>query len=143
MEPSGIGSNSGGGGKNGATYAGGAGSPSAQYAGSGGFGGGGGGGFVGGGGAGGYTGGQGGKGRTTSASFGFGGDAGTSYANSSYVTNFVLTGGFNTGAGSITIEAASAPVPEIDPAGIGSVFALVAGAIGLLERRRASRVVKA
>ena len=27
-------------------------------------------------------------------------------------------------------------VPEIDPAGFGSVFALVAGALGLLERRR-------
>jgi autotransporter-associated beta strand protein len=30
----------------------------------------------------------------------------------------------------------SAPVPEIDPAGFGSVAALVAGALGLLERRR-------
>ena len=30
----------------------------------------------------------------------------------------------------------SAPVPEIDPAGMGSVLALVAGALGLLERRR-------
>ena len=30
----------------------------------------------------------------------------------------------------------SAPVPEIDPAGIGSVLALVTGALGLLERRR-------
>ena len=29
-----------------------------------------------------------------------------------------------------------APVPEIDPAGIGSVLALVAGALGLVERRR-------
>jgi hypothetical protein len=29
-----------------------------------------------------------------------------------------------------------APVPEIDPAGMGSVLALVAGALGLLERRR-------
>lgn len=29
------------------------------------------------------------------------------------------------------------PVPEIDPAGIGSVLALVSGALGLLERRRA------
>jgi hypothetical protein len=27
-------------------------------------------------------------------------------------------------------------VPEIDPAGIGSVLALVTGALGLLERRR-------
>ncbi len=29
-----------------------------------------------------------------------------------------------------------APVPEIDPAGMGSVLALVTGALGLLERRR-------
>lgn len=29
-----------------------------------------------------------------------------------------------------------APVPEIDPAGLGSVLALVGGAIGLAERRR-------
>ncbi len=28
------------------------------------------------------------------------------------------------------------PVPEIDPAGLGSVLALVGGAIGLVERRR-------
>jgi hypothetical protein len=27
-------------------------------------------------------------------------------------------------------------VPEIDPAGVGSVLALVTGALGLLERRR-------
>ena len=31
---------------------------------------------------------------------------------------------------------AAAPVPEIDPAGMGSVLALVTGALGLLERRR-------
>jgi hypothetical protein len=30
----------------------------------------------------------------------------------------------------------SAPVPEIDPAGMGSVLALVVGALGLAERRR-------
>jgi len=30
----------------------------------------------------------------------------------------------------------SVSVPEIDPAGIGSVLALVTGALGLLERRR-------
>lgn len=29
-----------------------------------------------------------------------------------------------------------APVPEIDPAGVGSVLAVVTGALGLLERRR-------
>ena len=32
--------------------------------------------------------------------------------------------------------ATSSAVPEIDPAGIGSVLALVTGALGLLERRR-------
>ena len=31
---------------------------------------------------------------------------------------------------------ASAPVPEIDPAGFGSVAALLTGALGLIERRR-------
>jgi formylglycine-generating enzyme required for sulfatase activity len=30
-------------------------------------------------------------------------------------------------------------VPEIDPAGVGSVLALVTGALGLLERRRSRR----
>jgi hypothetical protein len=30
----------------------------------------------------------------------------------------------------------STPVPEIDPSGVGSVLALVSGALGLLERRR-------
>jgi len=33
--------------------------------------------------------------------------------------------------------AQASPVPEIDPAGLGSVLALVTGALGLLERRRA------
>jgi len=31
------------------------------------------------------------------------------------------------------------PIPEIDPAGLGSVLALVTGTLGLLERRRRSR----
>ena len=35
----------------------------------------------------------------------------------------------------LTVGGAS-PVPEIDPSGMGSVFALVTGALGLLERRR-------
>lgn len=34
------------------------------------------------------------------------------------------------------LTVAGTPVPEIDPAGMGSVFALVAGALGLLERCR-------
>lgn len=37
----------------------------------------------------------------------------------------------------VTVTAVpSAPVPEIDPAGMGSVLALVTGGLGLLERRR-------
>jgi len=32
----------------------------------------------------------------------------------------------------------SSPVPEIDPAGIGSVLALVTGTLGILERRRST-----
>ena len=40
--------------------------------------------------------------------------------------------------GSVTVTAGTgpSPVPEIDPAGMGSVLALVTGAIGLIERRR-------
>jgi hypothetical protein len=41
-----------------------------------------------------------------------------------------------TPAGWVIGTAGSAAVPEIDPAGIGSVLALVTGALGLLERRR-------
>jgi len=37
---------------------------------------------------------------------------------------------------SVLIAPVLAPVPEIDPAGMGSVLALVTGALGLLERRR-------
>lgn len=44
-------------------------------------------------------------------------------------------------SGPVTFNAviASSGVPEIDPAGLGSVLALVTGAIGLLERRRSRR----
>ena len=41
------------------------------------------------------------------------------------------------GAFQLKVEAQQQAVPEIDPAGIGSVMALVTGALGLLERRRA------
>jgi len=34
------------------------------------------------------------------------------------------------------VRVVSSPVPEIDPAGFGSILALVSGALGLLERRR-------
>jgi len=34
------------------------------------------------------------------------------------------------------VAGAPASIPEIDPAGVGTVLALVTGALGLLERRR-------
>lgn len=37
---------------------------------------------------------------------------------------------------SVTITGSVLAVPEIDPAGMGSVFALLGGALGLIERRR-------
>ena len=48
-----------------------------------------------------------------------------SYAFSPIVDGAVILG-----------TASSSAVPEIDPAGIGSVLAIVTGALGLLERRR-------
>lgn len=36
----------------------------------------------------------------------------------------------------VTLNIAASSVPEIDPAGVGSVVALLAGAFGLVERRR-------
>ncbi|MCY3017291.1 MAG: SUMF1/EgtB/PvdO family nonheme iron enzyme [Planctomycetota bacterium] len=50
----------------------------------------------------------------------------TSYAGSG--TGFRLAG-----------SSASSSVPEIDPSGLGSVLALLAGALGLLERRRPTK----
>ena len=41
-----------------------------------------------------------------------------------------------------TYTAASAAVPEIDPAGMGAVLALVTGALGLLERRHVKAGLK-
>jgi hypothetical protein len=43
---------------------------------------------------------------------------------------------YNLDGGTLTLVPASAPVPEIDPAGFGSVFAFVAAAFGLIEQRR-------
>ena len=40
------------------------------------------------------------------------------------------------GNNTFEINVGSTPVPEIDPAGMGSVLALVTGALGVLERRR-------
>lgn len=56
---------------------------------------------------------------------------------------FVLSGAY-AGQSSVSLSGSSlvlnlqgsAPVPEIDPAGLGSVLALVTGTLGLLERRR-------
>ena len=42
----------------------------------------------------------------------------------------------NSVSGDITFQANLSAVPEIDPAGMGSALALVAGTVGLLERRR-------
>lgn len=64
---------------------------------------------------------------------------GTPYAGDNYV--------FDTTAGTLQVTSANSnstftaslngsPVPEIDPAGMGSVMALVTGALGLVERRR-------
>ena len=43
----------------------------------------------------------------------------------------------------LQLRDASSPVPEIDPAGMGSVVALVTGALGLLERRRTKAQARA
>ena len=63
---------------------------------------------------------------------GFGGDftdvVSTGLAEGQHAT-------FNAATGSISISRAG-PVPEIDPSGMGNVVALVAGVLGLLERRR-------
>jgi len=62
---------------------------------------------------------------------------GASYMASSFrftlnaQNDFYVVTGFRLGG-----PVASTPVPEIDPAGLGSVLALVGGAIGLVERRR-------
>jgi len=42
----------------------------------------------------------------------------------------------NIGAREFVVSVSASTVPEIDPAGMGSVLALVTGALGLLERRR-------
>lgn len=58
-------------------------------------------------------------------------------------SKFVVSGSY-AGHSSVSLSGSSlvlnlqgsAPVPEIDPAGLGSVLALVTGALGLVERRR-------
>jgi len=50
--------------------------------------------------------------------------------------NYQPTAGTSWAAFAISFGTTSAPVPEIDPSGVGSVLALVSGALGLLERRR-------
>jgi hypothetical protein len=49
---------------------------------------------------------------------------------------------YNLEGETLTLVPASAPVPEIDPAGIGSVFAFVAAALGLIEQRRRRATVE-
>jgi hypothetical protein len=53
---------------------------------------------------------------------------------STSVGDLVITGQNDTGSRTFTSVASA--VPEIDPAGMGSVLALVTGGLGLLERRR-------
>jgi hypothetical protein len=43
---------------------------------------------------------------------------------------------YNLDGGTLTLVPASAPVPEIDPAGFGNVLAVLAAALGLVEQRR-------
>lgn len=51
------------------------------------------------------------------------------------ISYFTLSNAY-VGLRDFTVQSAPSAVPEIDPAGMGSVLALVAGALGLLERRR-------
>ena len=59
---------------------------------------------------------------------------GAPYATS--VGDLDITGQYSESVASFTISSGPSPVPEIDPTGMGSVLALVTGALGLLERRR-------
>ena len=56
-------------------------------------------------------------------------------AGSPVVISLKSTGDSNAVISAVTFSSA-ASIPEVDPAGIGSVLALVTGALGLLERRR-------
>lgn len=47
-----------------------------------------------------------------------------------------IYGGAGAGLNEFTAFGSPSAVPEIDPAGVGSIAALVTGALGLLERRR-------
>jgi len=47
-----------------------------------------------------------------------------------------FNGAWDSGILLTTVATTSAAVPEIDPAGMGSILALVTGALGLIERRR-------
>ena len=51
------------------------------------------------------------------------------------ISSFTLSNA-SIGLRDFTVQPAPTAVPEIDPAGMGSVLALVAGALCLLERRR-------
>ena len=54
--------------------------------------------------------------------------------------DFAVYGGYSSGStpldAVITANSNSSPVPEIDPAGLGSIVALVTSSLGLLEQRR-------
>lgn len=66
-------------------------------------------------------------------------------ASASSAVGFTQKGGFyttnggasyNTPGNTLSMQITGTAVPEIDPAGMGSVLALVTGMLGLLERRR-------
>ncbi|MSR25471.1 MAG: hypothetical protein EXS06_00415 [Planctomycetaceae bacterium] len=58
-------------------------------------------------------------------------------APSGNIVVYVNSQGGRINLGGVTVSAVTtSAVPEIDPAGLGSVLALVTGALGLLERRR-------
>jgi hypothetical protein len=57
----------------------------------------------------------------------------SSWTYSTTAGDLVITGQSDQGA---TFTSSASAVPEIDPAGMGSILALVTGALGLLERRR-------
>lgn len=57
--------------------------------------------------------------------------------NGLFTTNYTSSWDFDENVIAIQLRVpGAAPVPEIDPAGTGSILALVTGALGLLERRR-------
>lgn len=57
-------------------------------------------------------------------------------APSGNIVVYVHSNGARKNLGGVSVTSSATAVPEIDPAGMGSVLALVTGALGILERRR-------